>query len=156
MENKELLEYRTHLIHRIQSLAQEFSDACLAVRDPFKPIEENGWNVHQVVAHTRDVQIHVYGMRARRSVTEDKPVFANFDNDTWNADHYHTDEPIAKIVEEFQNDIRDIVPWLESLPPSAWSRLSSHELHGEFTMQTWVERVLAHIDEHLETVQKAG
>ena len=154
MENKELLSYRSQLIGRLESTAKVFSEACLAVKDPYAPVETDGWNTHQLAAHTRDVQIHVYGARVRRTVKEDKPVFPNFDNDAWNAEHYHADEPIVKICEEFLSDVREIIPWLEGLPLSAWSRLSRHEVHGEFTMQTWVERMLAHIVEHLESVKK--
>jgi len=156
MEDNELLEYRSRLIHRIQSAAQEFSDACRAVKDITKPVDGGGWNTHQLAAHTRDVHIHIYGMRVRRTVAEDRPVFPNFDNDAWNAGHYHAEEPLAKILDEFLADVRQMVPWLESLPPSAWSRPSRHELQGDSAMQAWVERVLAHIQEHLETVQKAG
>jgi hypothetical protein len=64
-------------------------------------------------------------------------------------------EPIAKIVDEFLADVREITSWLENLPLSAWSRPSRHEVYGEFTMQTWVERMLAHIEEHLATLKKA-
>jgi hypothetical protein len=156
MENKELLSYRSQLIQRLGSTAKEFSEACLAVSDPYAPIEADGWNAHQLAAHARDVQIHVYGARARRTVNEEKPVFPNFDGDAWNAEHYQADEPIAKICDELLTDVRKIIPWLEELPLSAWSRPSRHEVYGEFTMQTWVERMLAHIDEHLETVKKLG
>jgi hypothetical protein len=154
MENKELLSYRSQLIQRIQVAAQEFSDACRAVKNPFMPVDEGGWNTHQLAAHTRDVQIHVYGMRARRTVEEDQPVFPNFDNDAWNAEHYHPDEPIAKMMDEFLADVRQMAPWLEGLPPAAWSRPSHHEINGDFTMQVWVERMLAHIEEHLATLKK--
>ncbi len=154
MENKELLSYRSQLIGRLESTAKVFSEACLAVSDPYAPIETDGWNTHQLAAHARDVQIHVYGARVRRTVKEDKPVFPNFDGDAWNAEHYRADEPIVKICEEFLSDVREITSWLEGLPLSAWSRPSRHEVYGEFTMQTWVERMLAHIVEHLETVKK--
>jgi len=154
MENNELIAYRLQLVQRIKSAAQGFSEACRRVKDPFAPVEEGGWNTHQLAAHTRDVQIHVYGARVRRTVEEDQPVFPNFDNDAWNAEHYYTDEPIIKIMDEFLADVRQITPWLEGLPASAWSRLSRHEVHGEFTMQIWVERMLAHIEEHLATVSK--
>jgi hypothetical protein len=156
MENRELLSYRSQLIERLRSTAKGFSEACLALSDPYTPVEAGGWNAHQLAAHTRDVQIHVYGARARRTVSEEKPEFLNFDGDAWNAEHYHSDEPIAKICDEFLADIREITSWLESLPLSAWSRLSRHEVYGEFTMQTWVERMLAHIEEHFQTIRKAG
>ena len=155
MENNELLAYRSHLIERLKSTAQEFSDVCLAIRDPYAPVEADGWNAHQLAAHARDVQIHVYGARVRRTVSEEMPVFPNFDGDAWNAEHYQAGEPIAKIVDEFLTDVRKIIPWLEELPLSAWSRPSRHEVYGEFTMQTWVERMLAHIEEHLATLKKA-
>jgi hypothetical protein len=154
MENNELISYRSQLIQRIKSAAQEFSEACRSVKDPFAPVEEGGWNTHLLAAHTRDVQIHVYGMRARRSVAEDKPVFPNFDNEVWNAEHYHTHEPITKILDEFLADVHQMVHWLDGLPASAWSRPSRHEINGDFTMQVWVERMLAHIEEHLESVKR--
>ena len=156
MENNELLAYRSRLIERLKSTSQEFGETCLAIKDPFAPVEADSWNTHQLATHTRDVQIHVYGARVRRTVSEEKPVFPNFDGDAWNAEHYHADEPIVKICDEFLADVRQMTPWLEGLPLSAWIRLSWHEVHGEFTMQTWVERMLAHIEEHLETIRKAG
>jgi hypothetical protein len=155
MENNELLSYRSQLIQRLGSTAKEFSEACLAVADPYAPIDADGWNTHQLAAHARDVQVHVYGDRARRTVSEEKPVFPNFDGDAWNAEHYQADEPLTKICDEFLADVREIISWLEGLPLSAWSRLSRHEVYGEFTMQTWVERMLAHIEEHLATLKKA-
>jgi hypothetical protein len=36
-----------------------------------------------------------------------------------------------------------------------WSRLSSHQSAGnELTVQVWVERGLAHIEEHLKSLKK--
>lgn len=154
MENNELLAYRSRLIERLKSTAQEFSDACRAVQNPFAPVEADGWNAHQLAAHARDVQIHVYGARVRRTVEEEKPLFPNFDGDAWNAEHYKTDEPISKIADEFLADVRQMTPWLEGLPLTTWSRPSRHEVYGEITMQTWVERMLAHIEEHLATLKK--
>ena len=49
---KQILEYRTNLIDRLEGAANEFNKACLAVGDPFKALEQNGWNTHQVAAHT--------------------------------------------------------------------------------------------------------
>jgi len=44
---------------------------------------------------------------------------------------------------------------LRQLPTEAWSRVSCHEKLGEnLTLQLWVERALAHVEEHLETVRK--
>lgn len=151
----QLLEYRAKLIDRLELTADDFCKACLAVSDPFKPVEDGGWNTHQLAAHTRDVD-RVYSLRARRTAEENDPVFQNFDADEWIAIHYNADEPLASVLDGLIASVEEAASMLRELPPEAWSRESRHEIYGGgFTLQTWVERRLAHIREHLETVQKA-
>lgn len=152
----QLLEYRAKLIDRLETAIAEFRKTCLSVGDPFKSTGEGGWNTHQLAAHTRDVDKVVYGMRIRRTAEEDVPVFQDFDADQWMAANYKVDEPLASILDELSASVKETVAMLRELPPEAWSRESSHEIYGGgFTLQTWVERGLAHIQEHLETVKKA-
>lgn len=147
---KELLEYRQKLIERLAAAAREFRTTCEAVGDSFLSGEGGGWNVHQLAAHTRDVDRQVYGMRLRRTVKEENPEFRNFDADEWMASHYSPDEPLESILDEFTASIAELVRQLRSLPSEAWSRMSRHETQGSgFTAQTWVERGLGHIEEHL-------
>ena len=153
----QLLEYRTKLIDHLEATADEFRQACLSVDDPFKAVDEGGWNTHQLAAHTRDVDKVVYGMRIHRTVKEDNPVFQDFDADQWMAAHYNADEPLASILDELSASVKEKSAMLRELSPEAWSRESSHEIYGGgFTLQTWVERGLAHIQEHLETVKKVA
>ena len=153
---KELLEYRTSLLERVLAASQEFCAACKAVIDPRAPIED-GWNVHQLAAHTRDVANLVYGLRTRRTVEEENPIFQNFDADAHYAGHYDLDEPLSKILDEFMSSVTTQVEWLKTLPNEAWARESRHEtMGGGFTTQLWVERGLAHIEEHLASVKKAA
>jgi hypothetical protein len=148
-------EYRNELAAALQASAEAFVAACLAVTDPFKPLEQDGWNAHQIAVHVRDVQAQVYGMRIRRSVAEENPLFPNYDGDAWMAEHYNPQEPIANILTDFSKDAASLAELLHGQPDSAWSRPSRHETQGDFVMQTWVERALAHIREHLETIHKA-
>jgi hypothetical protein len=153
---KELLEYRKNLLKRLSAAAQEFRAACEAAQDIRKPIED-GWNVHQLAAHTRDVDKLVYGMRVRRTATEQNPLFGNFDAEAHHAEHYDPNEPLDKILYEFTSSVNDLAGWLKTLPDDAWSRESRHETQGGgLTLQTWVERALAHIEEHLHSVKKAS
>lgn len=153
---KELNEYRAALIERLVSAAREFRSACLAVRDPFAPLG-GGWNVHQAAVHTRDVSRLVYGLRARRTAEEDNPEFQNFDGDAYMAEHYNANESLNELLDGLAADIESLAEMLRGLPVDAWSRESRHATLGNgFTLQTWVERDLAHIEEHLETVKKAG
>ena len=152
---KELTEYRRNLIENLANAAKDFRTASLAVKDLYAPLEEGGWNVHQIAAHTRDVDQLVYGLRARRTAGEDNPAFPNFDGDAYMAEHYNADEPLDKLLNGFLESVESLAGMLRALPVEAWSRESSHATLGSgITLQTWVERSLAHIQEHLETVKK--
>jgi len=153
---KELNEYRTHLIGKMIASANEFRAVCLAVKDPFAPLEEGGWNVHQVAVHTRDVDQLVYGLRAKRTLTEDNPAFESFDGDAYVRDHYSNNESLQTMLDGFVQSVESLAALLKDQPAEAWSRISSHEKLGNgLTLQVWVERGLAHVEEHLETVKNS-
>ena len=151
---EELIEYRKQLMDKLPAAAKEFRAACLAVKDPFAQIEA-GWNVHQLAAHTRDVDKLVYGMRARRTIKEDNPEFPNFDGDAYLEEHYNAKEPLQNILSELAASVDELTKMLRGLPSETWTRESRHATQGEgFTLQTWVERSLKHIEEHLATIKK--
>ena len=152
---KELSEYRTQLVGRLASMANNFRKACLAVKDPHAPLEKNGWNTHQVAAHTRDVNLMAYGLRAKRTAQEDNPEFQNFDGDAYMLEKYDASESLNELLDGFIDNINSLTNMLSDLQPEAWSRESRHITLGSgFTLQTWVERALAHIEEHLKTINR--
>ena len=152
----ELSEYREKLIERLKQAAEEFSIACQKIENVFAPLPGSDWSVHQIAVHVRDVQSQVYGARARRTVAEEHPLFQNFNADAWMAEHYDRSKSLIQTLKAFLEDISAFVSWLQALSPEAWSRESRHETLGSgFTSQIWVERGLAHIEEHLATVKKA-
>ncbi len=152
---EELIEYRRRLLDRLVEAAKDFRSACLAVKYPFVPIEE-GWNVHQLAAHTRDVDKMVYGLRARRTLKEDNPEFSNFDGDAYMASHYDAKEPLQNILNELVSSMEELTKMLRGLSGADWARESRHATQGSgFTLQVWIERSLKHIEEHLATVKKA-
>jgi hypothetical protein len=151
---KELVEYRTHLINKLEAITKEFRDACLTVTDRFESLDNNEWNVHQIAVHTRDVNRLVYGLRAKRTAQEDNPEFQNFDGDGYMAQHYDKNESLNELLDGFVKDVEKLCNLLKTLPAEAWSRESRHiTFGGGFTLQTWVERDLAHITEHLESIK---
>lgn len=146
---KELIEYRSSLINRVLEAAAEFCEICKA--EGPKTQLEGGWTIHQLASHTRDVQGLVYGFRARKTVDDANPIFENFDADHWMASHYNSKEDLDAILDEFMKNITEQAHWLGDLPPEAWNRVSQHVTMGKgYTLQTWVERGLAHIEEHLK------
>jgi hypothetical protein len=151
----ELIDYRTRLVGRLGAAVKEFQAACLAVKDPYAPIEEGGWNVHQVAAHTRDEDKLVFGLRVRQTLTEDNPQFQKFDGEAYMTEHYDPHEPLRDILEGFTKNMEAQVELLRGMPVEGWSRLSSHATLGsDLTLQVWVERGLEHLEEHLATVKR--
>ena len=152
---KELKDYRKSLLEKLVNTAREFRAASLGAKDPYMPLEEGGWNIHQVAVHTRDVDKLVYGLRARGTVEEDNPEFQSFDGDTYMAEHYNASESLSKILNGFVENVESLAEMLRALPDEAWSRQSRHATLGSgFTLQAWVERGLAHIEEHLESITR--
>ena len=151
---KELAEYRINLMNRLEEAAGEFRDECLKVEDPNRPLEAGGWTVHQIAVHTRDVDKLVYGLRARRTAVEENPEFPNFDGEAHMAASYNASEPLEEVLSRFMANVQALVQWLRALPAASWSRVSRHtKLGRNLTLQTWVEKDLAHIQEHLKTVK---
>ncbi len=69
-------------------------------------------------------------------------------------EHYRADEPLASILDELAGSAQAAIARLRGLPSAAWTRPSRHAAYGDgFTTQAWVERSLAHIEEHLKTVR---
>lgn len=152
---KELLEYRTSLIDRLVNVTNEFCTACLAVNDTFAPLADGEWNVHQVAVHVRDVDQLVYGLRARRTALEDNPEFQSFDGESYMAGHYTASEPLQEILSELRGNVDGLTDMLRNLPSESWARESHHVMLGRgLTLQTWVERDLAHIEEHIASVTR--
>jgi hypothetical protein len=152
---KELEEYRKSLMEKLEDAAKAFRTECLTAQDPYASLQKENWNIHQIAVHTRDVDKLIYGLRARRTALEDNPEFPNFNGEAYMAEHYNAKEPLNELLNDFVENVQALIELLRALPAKAWSRVSSHSKLGSgLTLQSWVEKDLAHIEEHLETVRK--
>jgi hypothetical protein len=152
---KELAEYRVNLMKKLEDAAQAFREECLKTSDPYAPLHASGWNIHQIAVHTRDVDEMVYGLRARRTAVEENPEFPNFDGEATMSSNYNSAEPLPDVLNSLVENVQALVELLRALPVEAWSRVSRHTTLGsDLTLQSWVEKDLAHIEEHLETIRE--
>ena len=152
---EQLLEYRQRLLARYEEAARELRGALESAASPKVTRAADEWNVHQIAVHARDAEKLVYGLRIRHILEEDDPLFANFDGDAWMTEHYDPNEPLASVLDELLDSVRTTIARLKELPSEAWARTSRHETYGAgFTTQIWVERGLAHLEEHLKTVNE--
>ena len=152
---KELAEYRMNLMKRLEEAAGEFREECLKAEEPNTSLQADGWTLHQLAVHTRDVDELVYGLRARQTAVEENPEFPNFDGEAYMSANYNASEPLEAVVTGLVESVHALVEFLRALPVDSWSRVSRHTTLGSgLTLQTWVEKDLAHIEEHLKTVKK--
>lgn len=151
---EELLEYRQRMIKKIAKTSEFVEAATLRIKDHSQALETDGWNLHQVIAHMRDVNQHVYLLRLHRIIDEENPMFEDFDGEAWMAENYQPREPIHKLVSEFKEQCNSSANWLKNLPVEAWNRPGRHPYFGEHTLQWWTERTLAHIEEHLAQLKQ--
>ncbi|MDO9129261.1 MAG: DinB family protein [Anaerolineales bacterium] len=152
---EKLLEYRQRFLDKLSAAPDELRAAMPRIRDPHAPLEEGGWNLHQVLVHMRDVNAQVYPPRLYRILDEENPTFENFDGEAWMAAHYDPNEPLEAILAEFARQCADAADRLRSLPAEAWNRPGTHPAYGTHTLGWWAERMLAHIEEHLTQLSRA-
>jgi len=159
---EDLLEYRQLFLDKLAAAPDELRAALAGVRDARAPLEEGGWNAHQVIVHMRDVNAQVYPPRLYRILDEENPTFENFDGEARMAAHYgsavgyHYDpyEPLEAILAEFACQCAEVSDRLRSLPTEAWNRPGTHPSYGTHPLQWWAERMLAHIEEHLTQMRR--
>lgn len=150
---EDLLEYRQLFLDKLAAAPDELRAALAGVRDARAPLEEGGWNAHQVIVHMRDVNALVYPPRLYRILDEENPTFDNFDGEAWMAAHYDPNEQLEAILAEFSRQCAEVVDRLRSLPSKAWNRPGTHPSYGTHPLQWWAERMLAHIEEHLVQIK---
>ncbi|MFN2215798.1 MAG: DinB family protein [Anaerolineales bacterium] len=153
---EELLEYRLRMINRFAEAPGLIDQALAKLPDHKKPLEEGGWNVHQILVHMRDVNKQVYLPRLQRIMNEEDPKFQNFDGDVWMEVHYDPQEPFDSILNELKDQCLSTNEWLKQLNSPSWNRNGTHPTIGTHTLQWWVERVLAHLDEHIVQLEASA
>jgi hypothetical protein len=150
---EELTEYRQKLIGKFAQAPVLIEQVIKKIKDPNQPLEEGGWNVHQIITHMRDVNKQVYLPRLQRIMNEEDPLFENFDGDAWMIKHYDPKEHLESVLLELYEQCRSTADWLTQLSPPSWIRNGIHPAIGNHTMQWWVERTLAHVSEHVTQLE---
>ena len=112
-----------------------------------------GWSAHQLAVHVRDVEIQAYVPRVHRLLAEENPLLADFDAEAFMAEHYDPAEPVAQIVQDVAQARQGVRRILAYGNAAGWSRTGRHPALGICTAQAWVERAVAHFDEHLEKLE---
>jgi hypothetical protein len=155
---EELYDYRQRMLERYAAIPDDFASRLVGLSQEacYLRLEPGGWNVHQVMAHVRDAEARAFLPRLERILNEDGPFLINFDQDAWMEAHYRVAEPLETILADFR-DLRDReLDRLRKMSNDDWNRVGRHSSLGVRTLQWWVERNLAHNEEHLIQIEQKG
>ncbi len=109
------------------------------------------WSVLEYGAHVRDVH-RVFGERLHLMLTEDDPVFANWDQDaTAVADRYDLQEPVV-VADELVDAADALAARYDAVGPAAWGRPGRRSNGSPFTVQTLGQYFLHDVVHHLHDV----
>ena len=114
------------------------------------------WSALETLTHVRDVIVHVYGLRIRRLLYEDEPVFADFDEERYRPASLARGESARHLLETIVAEHEQLARLLETLPDADWARQGRHPAFGAMSIEFLAGRVGEHAEEHAAQIAAAG
>jgi hypothetical protein len=113
------------------------------------------WSALETLTHLRDVVVHVYGLRIRRLLYEEAPVFADFDEETYRRASLTRGEEIGHLVDTIVGEHEQLARLLQTLPDADWARQGRHPSLGVMSIELLAARVGEHAEEHAAQITEA-
>jgi hypothetical protein len=114
------------------------------------------WSALETLTHLRDVVVHVYGLRIRRLLYEDAPVFADFDEEGYRRASLARGESAEHLVDSIIGEHEQLARLLETLPDEQWVRAGHHPSLGTMSIEFLARRVGEHAEEHAAQITAAA
>jgi hypothetical protein len=115
------------------------------------------WSICEVLNHLTDVEKLAVGLRAKRVVEEDLPLFVDYDRDARYAAGAYANDDGLLALENFRKARKASLAWLEKMKPSDWKRRGRHPAVGEVELSQllslWSFHDLGHIRQIAELVK---
>jgi len=120
-----------------------------------QPPREGAWSALETLTHLRDVVVHVYGLRIRRLLYEDAPVFADFDEEGYRRASLARREAVGDLLDTIVAEHEQLARLLQTLPDGDWSRQGRHPSLGVMSIEFLARRVGEHAEEHAAQIAEA-
>ncbi len=120
-----------------------------------RPPREGEWSALETLTHLRDVIVHVYGLRIRRLLYEDAPLFADFDEEGYRRASLARDEAAEDLLDTIVAEHEQLARLLQTLPGPEWSRQGRHPSLGVMSIELLARRVGEHAEEHAAQIVAA-
>jgi len=120
------------------------------------PPREGEWSALETLTHLRDVVVHVYGLRIRRLLYEDAPVFADFDEEGYRRASLARGEAVGGLLDTIVAEHEQLARLLQTLPDADWSRQGRHPSLGIMSIEFLARRVGEHAEEDAAQIAEAA
>ncbi|HYB41676.1 MAG TPA: DinB family protein [Candidatus Methylomirabilis sp.] len=121
-----------------------------------QPPRPGEWSALETLTHLRDVIVHVYGLRIRRLLYEDAPVFADFDEEGYRRARLARGESVADLLATIIGEHEQLARLLATLPDADWARQGRHPALGVMSIEFLARRVGEHAEEHAAQISEAA
>jgi len=115
--------------------------------------EANEFSVHEIVCHCADSETNAYS-RIRYLLTEERPVIAGYDPDTWAREFDYANHPLGAALATVEAVRANTAPLLRRLPEDAWEKEGTHTESGRYTAVDWLRIYSEHLEEHIEQIER--
>jgi hypothetical protein len=146
------------ILERMRSAAEVIRRTAEAISPAaFTRVPRPGeWSALETLTHLRDVVVHVYGLRIRRMLYEDAPLFADFDEESYRPASLARGESVRYLLDTVTGEHAQLARLLEALPDPDWAREGRHPTFGIMSIEFLARRVGEHALEHAAQMAAAA
>ena len=146
----------------IAKLIDSYAEGPRLLREALAPADESmgdatpvagKWSLRQLVCHLADSEI-MFVDRMRRVIAEDRPLFADYDQNRHLEGLTRTAPAMAMELALIESLRVHMTAVLWSLDEADFERAGVHPDEGPVTLRTLLERVTGHIPHHLPFIEE--
>ena len=116
---------------------------------------EAEWSALETLTHVRDVVVHVYGLRIRRLLYADDPLFADFDEESYRRASFARGETAGALLDTIAGEHEQTARLLAALPDGDWARQGRQPVFGAVSIEFLARRIGEHAVEHAAQITAA-
>lgn len=146
------------LVARLNSSAAALAAAVRQVplgRETEPPVRGE-WSVQEALVHVRNVALLVLGLRIRRLLYEDDPIFADYNDGPIRQHNLQQAEPLGEVLDMVVGEHKQIAGLLKTLSDSEWQREGQHPERGRMSVEFLTRWAIEHAEEHAEQIAKTA
>ena len=112
------------------------------------------WTAREIVHHLADSETNSY-IRLRRLFAETTPAIVGYDQDGWARELHYDRRPIEPSLAVFNAVRASSSELLGTVEEAAFDRAGTHDEHGTYSVDTWLELYAAHAHDHAAQIRQA-